>query len=54
MIGENSMMIGNITPLLPFCWAWGFQFFGHYIEGKQPALTESVTQSLYTRTSICS
>ena len=28
-----------------FCWAWGFQFFGHYIEGKQPALTESVTQA---------
>ena len=30
-----------------FIYGWIFQFIGHYIEGKRPALIDSISQSFY-------
>lgn len=43
LISNNYIWISKYL----FIYGWVFQFIGHYIEGKRPALFDSLTQAFY-------
>ena len=42
---STNKKLTNIQIMQLFILSWGFQFLGHFIEGKKPALMDSISQA---------
>ena len=43
---NNNLNLGFRKTAIIFVLSWILQFIGHYIEGRKPALLDSISQSL--------